>query len=738
MDHKGHNHDHHHDHQHDSQENADQVQNVQPLKGEILTTFKVSNMDCADEVKAINVALQIKGVRRIQSNLMASTIQIIHADELTVDVLKERIETTVVRVISKDSSDNKLINRNRIFIVGFSGFFLLFGLCLQWFYVESIFDKVFFFLSIVLGGRLVFPKAYGALIRKTLDMNVLMALAVIGAICIKEYAEASAVVFLFSLSELLESLSVQRARKAIQELLKIAPQTVTIVDSQNGISEIKVDSVLVGQIIRVKAGENIPLDGKVLVGESSVNQASLTGESMPVFKTVGDMVFAGTINQEGSLDVQVDKVFSDSKISQVIQLVEEAQSQRAASQKFVDRFAEIYTPVILVIAIFTFLIPPLFFGGIWSDWLYKSLILLVIACPCALVISTPVAIVSSLTALAKKGVLVKGGSVLEVLGKIKALAIDKTGTLTEGKPKVQEIVLMNSMSEDGLLEIAASLESHSTHPLAEAIINHAKSKDISLKTISNFKNLSGLGVEATLEGHHYFLGNHKFAHHVGVCTPELEKTLELFEEKNLSVIVVGHKPHEECAGEIIGVIALGDVIRLEAYKALQKIKKVGVEKVMMLSGDSQKIAVSIGNKVGVDESLGNLLPEGKAQIIEQLQEKYGVVAMVGDGVNDAPAMAKSSVGIAMGFAGSDTAIETADMTLMTDNLNQVALAIDAGRRTLKIIQFNVFFALVTKALFLILAFFGHTNLWIAVAADTGAALVVIMNSLRLLKVDPQI
>lgn len=718
---------------HDQQQTLP-IQNLQTKEGEVLTTFKVSNMDCADEIKAINIALEMKGVRQIQANLMSSTVQIIHTKDVTTDFLKKRIETTVVRVISEDFKISKSPNRNRILIVSLSGVLLFFGLCLQWFKIESYVDEIFFTLSIIAGGSLVFPKAFGAIRRKTLDMNVLMALAVIGAICIKEYAEASAVVFLFSLSELLESLSVQRARKAIQELLKIAPQMATLIEKDGSIKEIKVEEVLVSQTIRVKAGENIPLDGVVVSGTSSVNQAPLTGESVPVVKIAGEAVYAGTINQEGSLDIQVTKVFSDSKISQVIKLVEEAQSQRAVSQKFVDRFAEIYTPTVLVLAILTFLIPPLFLGGVWYDWLYKALVLLVIACPCALVISTPVSIVSSLTALARKGVLVKGGAVLEVLGKVKALAVDKTGTLTEGKPKVQEIVKFNFLTEEKILEIAASLESHSTHPLAEAILNHAKNKNILPKETSNFKNTSGLGIEASIENHTYFLGNHKFAHDIGVCTPELEKTLHSFEEKSLSVVIVGHKPHENCTGEVLGIIALGDAIRAEAKASLLKIKTTGVEKIIMLSGDNQKTATAIGLNVGVDESFGDLLPEGKVQNIEKLKEQYNIVAMIGDGINDAPAMAKSSVGIAMGFVGSDTAIETADVTLMTDDLNQVAVAIQAGQRTLQIIQFNIAFALTTKALFLILTFFGHTNLWIAVAADTGAALLVIMNSLRLLKI----
>lgn len=702
---------------------------------EILTTFKVSNMDCADEIKAINEALKIDGIVRIQANLMSSTVQIVHSPEINPTLLKKRIETTVVRVIGDNPNQTKDQNRKQIYIVANSGLFLLVGLILQQTKTTSSYYEICFAMAILLGGWLVFPKAFGSLRRKTLDMNVLMTTAVIGAIAIGQHAEAAAVVFLFSLSELLESLSVQKARRAIQDLLKITPQNATVIKS-GGISEEKaVEQIAIDEVIRVKAGDSIPLDGIVVSGSSSVNQAPLTGESVPVLKVTGELVFAGTINQEGSLDIKVSKIFSETKISQVIQMVEKAQSQRAVSQKFVDRFAEIYTPAVMVLALLTFLIPPLLFGGVWHDWLYKALVLLVIACPCALVISTPVSIVSALTALAKKGVLVKGGAILEVLGKIKALAVDKTGTLTEGQPKVQKIIRINSFDEIKILEIAASLEAHSTHPLAQAIVNYGKEKNVSLHNVTKFTNISGRGVEAIIEGHTYILGNHKFVHDLGICSPEIEKQLTSLEEQSLSVIVVGHKPHDDCAGEVIAIIVLGDQVRADAKASLLKIKSVGVHKIVMLSGDNQKTATTVGAQVNIDEAYGDLLPEGKVEYIEKLKAQYGTVGMIGDGINDAPAMAKSSIGIAMGFVGSDTAIETADMALMTDDLAQVAVAIKVGQRTLRIIQFNIAFALLTKAIFLVLTFLGQTNLWIAVAADTGAALLVIMNSLRLLKID---
>lgn len=713
------------------------TQRLSVSDGEVLTTFKVANMDCADEIKAINEALKMDGVFKIQANLMSSTVQILHSKETSSQFLKKKIETTVVRVLDDEISDKKSQNRNRILIVSVSGLTLIAGLIMSWLEASEFWANVIFLVSIGLGGSLVFPKALGSLKRKSLDMNVLMTVAVMGAIGIKEFSEAAAVVFLFSLSELLESLSVQRARKAIQELLKITPQTASVLQSDGSVIEKDVSELQLSELIRVKAGESIPVDGIVSSGTSSVNQAPLTGESVPVLKTTGEPVYAGTINQEGSLVIKVTKLFSDTKISQVIRLVEEAQNQRAVSQKFVDRFSQIYTPAVMILAFLTFIVPPIFFSGNWHDWLYKALVLLVIACPCALVISTPVSIVSSLTALARKGVLVKGGAILEVLGKIRVLAVDKTGTLTEGKPKVQKIIQFDSISETQLLEVAKALEAHSTHPIAQAILDFSDQKNISTKQVDKFINVTGRGVEAVIEGHNYLLGNHRFAHEVGICTPDLEKILQDLQEQALSVVVVGHKPHGDCAGKVMGVIALGDSIREETRQALRDVKNAGVENIVVLSGDNQKTVSSVSKELNLDQAFGDLLPEDKAKHIENLKSEFEFVAMIGDGVNDAPAMAKSSAGIAMGFVGSDTAIETADITLMTDDLKQIATAILAGRRTLRIIQFNIAFALVTKAIFLILTLFGYSNLWLAVAADTGASLLVIVNSLRLLKVVEQ-
>lgn len=735
----GHNHSHENEDKHNHSHSHSELdslprEELKPSSNEILTTFKVVNMDCADEIKAINEALKLEGVLKVQSNLMSSTVEVLHSKQIDRKELKKRIDSTPVKVVDDLETKNGGSNKNRILLVATSGLFLALALILEWTGYTGLIQVISIAISILSGGSLVFPKAIGSLRRKTLDMNVLMTVAVVGAVSIRQFSEAAAVVFLFSLSELFESLSVQRARKAISELLKIAPKKANVIQKDGSAIAKDVSQVQISETIRVRAGESISVDGVIISGRSSVDQASLTGESIPVSKTIGEPVYAGTINQDGTLDIRVTKVQGDTKIAQVIRLVEEAQSQRAVSQKFVDKFAEIYTPAVMGLSVLTFLIPPLVFSGSWYDWLYKALVLLVIACPCALVISTPVSIVSSLTALARKGVLVKGGATLEVLGDIKAIAMDKTGTLTEGKPKVQRIIPFNKYSDIQVMEVAASLEGHSTHPLAKAIIDRAKQSNIQTKVVDQFTNVSGRGVEAFIGQHAYMLGNHRFVHDIGICTPELEKVLHELEEQALSVVVVGHKPHGNCNGEVMGIIALGDSIRKESAQAINDLRNAGVQNIVVLSGDNQKTVTAIGSQLKLDGFLGDLLPEDKSIEIEKIRAKYQSVAMIGDGINDAVAMAKSSVGIAMGFVGSDTAIEVADVTLMNDDLKRVVTGIVAGRRTLGVVKFNITFALATKALFLVLTLMGYTNLWIAVAADTGAALLVILNSLRLLQI----
>ena len=593
-------------------------------------------------------------------------------------------------------------------------------------------STAFFLTAIVAGGWMLLPGAWVAVRRLRPNISSLMVIAVVGASIIGDWAEAATVVFLFGVAEWLEGWADRRAQRAVQALLEIAPKAATV-KRDGQFVDVPVEDVRVGETVAVKSAMNIPLDGEVLAGESAVNQAPITGESVPVDKKLGDTVFAGTVNGEGSLEIRVTKAAGDTTLARIIRLVQEAQEQKAPTQRFVDVFARYYTPAVTVGALLVFLVPPMLFGGDWSQWLYRACVLLIIACPCALVISTPVSIVAGLTALAKRGVLVKGGAHLESIAKLQALALDKTGTITEGKPQVQAVEMVNAKDEREVLRIAAAIDDHSPHPLAKAVVEYAKGRSVTFPRAENYQARSGRGAEGVVEGHDYFVGNHRFTHELGVCSDEIERRLAVIESKGQSVIVVGHRPHGDCKGEVLGIIAVGDTIRPNASQAIRALHAAGIESIVMLSGDNQRTADSIAKLVGIDEARGDLLPEDKVTAVKALREKHGYVGMVGDGVNDAPAMATATVGIAMGGAGTDAAIETADITLMTDDLGKIAETIRLGRRTLGIIRFNIGFALALKALFLVLTLMGHASLWLAIMADTGATLLVVANALRLLR-----
>jgi Cd2+/Zn2+-exporting ATPase len=582
------------------------------------------------------------------------------------------------------------------------------------------------------GGWFLLPKAGRALLRCRPDINLLVVIAAIGASVIGEWIEASAVVFLFGVAEWLEGWADRRARRAVEALLEIAPKNAAV-NRGGSFVEVPVEEVKVDEIVAVKSGMSIPLDGEVVRGESAVNQAPITGESVPVDKKPGDGVFAGTINGEGSLEIRVTKASGDTTLAKIIRLVKEAQEQKAPTQRFVDLFARYYTPIVTLAALLVFLIPPLLMGGDWSQWLYKACVLLIIACPCALVISTPVSIVAGLTALAKRGVLVKGGAHLESIAKLKALAVDKTGTITEGKPKVQGVEVIGKNAANDVLRAAAAIDAHSAHPLAVAIVQHAEKLGIAFPRAENYQNKSGRGAEGVVDGHPHFVGNHRFAHELGVCSEEIERRLAAIEGRGHSVVVVGHQPHDGCKGEVLGIIAIGDTLRANAADAIRALHDAGVESVMMLSGDNQRTVDFIAKQVGIDDPRGDLLPDDKVGAVKALREKFGVVGMVGDGVNDAPAMATATVGIAMGVAGTDAAIETADIALMQDDLAKIAETIRLGRRTLAIIRFNIAFSLSLKLIFLVLTLMGYASLWLAILADTGATLLVVANALRLLR-----
>lgn len=729
-------HGHNHSHAHAGPETKVLIGNKNLSDSDLVeSVFTVSGMDCADEIAAIDSSLKLSEIASVEANLMTSTVKVSHSRSLSKEKIKQLINKSGVKV-QEDNQKSSAIPIQRVSLVASSGAILGIAFVVEYLKVSNVAVLGLCLFSIVLSGILVFPKAFRAIRKLNLDMNVLMTVAVIGAIYLGDYTEGATVVFLFAFSELLEAFSVVRARKAISEVMKSTPK-IALVKNAGGVTESRpVESVKIGETVIVRAGDAFPIDGAVLTGESDVNQASLTGESVPVRKAPGDLVYAGTINNTAVIEMKVTQEFKDSKVSQIIKLVEEAQKSKAPMQSFVDKFARIYTPVIFLLALAIIFVPPLLLNGAWDEWIYKGLVLLVIACPCALVISTPVSIASALTAMARRGVLVKGGKYLEALGKLRALAVDKTGTITEGTPQVVELKIWDgSIDEEKLISIAASIESTSSHPLAKAVVNFAKQKNAVIKSATDVQTTHGRGIFANVDGHEYFLGNHRMAHELGVCSPELESELSGLEEKSLSVIVVGHKTHDNCQGKVLGIFGVGDRIKENAAKAIKSLHALGCKNVVMLSGDNSKTASAIAKNVGIDEVYGDLLPENKVEKIKELVQKYEFVGMVGDGVNDAPALAQATVGIAMGMVGTDAAIETSDVTLVKDDLSQLAVAVREGKRALGIIRFNIGFALALKAVFLLLALFGYTSMWMAVAADTGATLLVVLNALRLLKVD---
>jgi Cd2+/Zn2+-exporting ATPase len=586
--------------------------------------------------------------------------------------------------------------------------------------------RIVYGLAVVAGAWFVAPKAWYAARRLRPDMNLLMLVAVLGAGLIGEWFEAAAVAFLFSVSLLLESWSVGRARRAVAALMDLAPPTVRLQIDDGTESIVSPEDVPVGARFVVKPGERIALDGEVLEGSSHVNQAPITGESEPVAKQPAESVFAGTINGDGALLIRSTKPAGETTLANIIRLVGEAHSRKAPSEQWVEKFARVYTPTVMVTALAVLLVPPLLFGGSWEYWFYNSLVLLVIACPCALVISTPVSIVASLAAAARQGVLVKGGVFIEAPARLKAIAFDKTGTLTLGKPSVVEVVPLNGHDEAELLERALALESRSEHPLARAIVEYAVQKGIKASPVDDFQVIQGKGAEGHFNGRLFWLGSHRYVEERGQETPAIHDRLEQMSGTGRSVVVVGNEEH------VCGLIALADAIRPTTRDTLDRLREAGIEHLVMLTGDNAPTARAIAEQVRLTDFRAELLPEDKIAAVEALVSEYGSVAMVGDGVNDAPALARASVGIAMGAAGTDAAIETADIALMTDDLSRLPWLVHHSRRTLAIIRQNISLSLAIKALFVGLTLFGMASLWAAIAADMGASLLVIFNGLRLL------
>ena len=583
-----------------------------------------------------------------------------------------------------------------------------------------------YLLAMLAGGWFILPKAWFAARSLRPDMNLLMAIAVAGAVGIGEWLEGAAVAFLFGLSHVLESWSVGRARRAVESLLELSPSTARI-RVKGAEREVPAAEVLPGTLFAVRPGERIALDGKIVAGESHLDQAPITGESAPVAKRPGDEVFAGTINGPGALDVRSTRDAGDTTLARIIRLVEEAQARRSPAERWVDRFARVYTPVVIALAVAVFLVPPLLGAGGWTEWFYRALVLLVIACPCALVISTPVSVVASLAAAARAGLLIKGGASLEEPARLRAIAFDKTGTLSEGRFAVVELVPLDGHDEAALLARAAALESRSEHPLARAIVEHAKSLGVDFAPAEAFRAIEGRGAIGRAGGKTYWVGSHRYLEERGQETPEIHARLEAISGAGRTVVVVGDDDH------VCGLIGVADAVRPEAAEVVADLRRLGIEHLVMLTGDNLATARAVGAATGIEELAAELLPQDKVNAVEDLVARYASVAMVGDGVNDAPALATSTLGIAMGAVGTDAAIETADVALMSDDLWLLPWLVRHARRTLRVIRQNIVFALGVKAVVFGLALAGLATLWLAIAADMGASLLVIGNGLRLLR-----
>ncbi|WP_447767566.1 heavy metal translocating P-type ATPase [Pseudomonas kilonensis] len=581
-------------------------------------------------------------------------------------------------------------------------------------------------VSILSGGLGTYKKGWIALKNRNLNINALMSIAVTGAVLIGQWPEAAMVMFLFTVAELIEAKSLDRARNAISGLMQMAPEQATVQQADGSWQAQDVKVIALGARVRVRPGERVGLDGDVVAGRSTIDQAPITGESLPVEKTIGDKVFAGTINQAGELEYTVTAAADHSTLARIIHAVEQAQGSRAPTQRFVDQFSKIYTPAVFVLALAVAIIPPLLMGAVWFDWIYRALVLLVVACPCALVISTPVTIVSGLAAAARKGILVKGGVYLEGGYKLDYLALDKTGTITHGKPVQTDYVALDPSVETIAPALAASLAARSDHPVSRAIANAAVDKQLAQQVVDNFEALAGRGVRGDIGGQTYHLGNHRLVEDLGLCSPELEEKLFALEKQGKSVVLL-----LDATGPL-ALFAVADTVKDSSREAIRQLHDLGI-KTLMLTGDNAHTADAIAAQVGMDQARGDLLPEDKLQAIEALYAQGHRVGMVGDGINDAPALARSEIGFAMAAAGTDTAIETADVALMDDDLRKIPAFIRLSRQTSSILKQNIALALVIKAIFLGFTFAGFATMWMAVFADMGVSLLVVFNGLRLLR-----
>lgn len=713
-------------------------------------TFLVNGMDCPEEERLIRSKLAgMPGVFALDFNLMQRVLKVRHEPwalpaisaalaSLNMDARLLDAQSEDISAIPAPKIPWKKLAVAGIFAALSEGAELIhewgakpFGLDMSaWtpggYPVLEYLPLFFAVIAIALGGLTTYRKGWLAVSNLNLNINALMSVAVTGAVLIGQFPEAAMVMVLFNVSEAIEAKALDRARNAIKNLLALAPDTATVLREDGSWREMDIREVAVGSRVRVKPGEKIALDGLVVSGRSMVNQAPITGESMPVEKKEGDTVYAGTINESGSFEFDVTTAATNSTLARIIHAVEEAQGSRAPMQRFVDAFARYYTPAVFLVSILSAIIPPLFLGGAWMESIYTALVVLVIGCPCALVISTPVSIVSGMAAATRYGILIKGGMFLEQGRLLNWLALDKTGTITYGKPRQTDFILTGQESEKRARTFAASLAARSDHPVSKAIAQAATESGIQPLPVENFTALPGQGTSGIIDGKKWFMGNHRMVESLKLCSEQLEKQIFHLEKQGKTVVALMSENGVQC------LLAVADTVKESSLEALREMKKLGV-KTVMLTGDNEHTAQVIAAQVGVDEFRANLLPEDKLAVIEQLEQQGEKVGMVGDGINDAPALAKAHVGFAMAGGGTDTAIETADVALMDDDLRKIPRFIRLSRSTYAILVQNISLALGVKALFFALTFTGNATMWMAVFADVGTALLVVANGLRAMR-----
>ena len=712
------------------------------------STFKIEGMDCREEVAVLERRFKnLAGLERFSADLMGQRLHVQYdAAKLSTANIADAVADTGMRAWLEHEepvvgSDRQVRIRQALVLT--SGALLAIGFVLEMFgdhgtaamsgpakaghYVPTL-VIVSFAASLAAGVSVTLRKAWSAMRVGALDINVLMLVAAAGAVLLGQWSEAATVVFLFALAQALEARTLDRARSAIRALMDLTPSEALVRDAA-GERRVDVEQIVPGTTIVVRPGEKIPLDGEVVAGQSAVNQAPVTGESLPVDKLPGDEVFAGTINGRGALDIRVTRFRRDTTLARIIHLVERAQAQRAPAQALVERFARVYTPAVMLLAAAVAIVPPLALHQDWHAWIYRGLVLLVVSCPCALVISTPVSVVAALAGAARKGVLIKGGMHLERTSRVRCIAFDKTGTLTRGVLDVVNVVSLGAESTASIVALASSVEQRSHHPIALAIVEYAAAARISAAPAEGVSSLAGRGAEGLVGGARVLLGNHRVFEERGICSDAIHHQLDALSASGHTAVLVARDERP------IGIIALADRPRESARDAIALLRGLGVRALVMLTGDSRATATAIASDLGIDECRADLLPEDKVAAIKSLQRLYGSVAMVGDGVNDAPALATADVGIAMGVAGSDAALETADVALMADELLKIPYTIRLSRATVRNIKMNLAISVVMKVAFVVAAVAGVATLWMAVVADTGASVIVIANALRLLRAD---